>query len=214
MRARHCTAPCHVPLLFALAALLLAGSPPVAAAAGAKFNRKVNVGDRAPGWSSLTGVDGKQHSLKDYADAKLLVVVFTCNHCPVAKSYEERLKTLTEKQKDSGVAVVAISPSIFPADSLEKMKERAAEQKYNFDYLSDASQQVGQAWGARVTPQVFLLDAERKVLYMGAIDDSMYTDRVKEHYLADAITAALAGKSPEITETRPFGCPIEYEDAE
>ena len=196
----------------ALCGLLLGLCLSGGTATAAKFNRKVDTGDAAPAWTDLAGVDGKSHSLKDYAESKLLVVVFTCNHCPVAKAYEARLKALAAKYPARQLRVVAISPSIFPADSLDKMKERAAAEKFNFDYLCDATQQVGLAWGARATPQVFLLNQQRKIVYMGAIDDSMYPDRVKENYLADAITAALAGKEPEIAETRPFGCPIEYDD--
>lgn len=178
----------------------------------AKFNRVLDIGSKAPEWKNLEGVDGKRHGLESHKQAKAVVVVFTCNHCPVAKSYEQRLIEFTKKYAKKQVEVVAISVSLYEADQLDRMKERAEEKKYNFAYLHDPSQKIGQAYGVMRTPTVFLLDGERKVAYMGAFDDSMYEDKVTESYLTDGIDAVLAGRSPEVTETKSSGCPVAYED--
>ncbi|MFN0197521.1 MAG: thioredoxin family protein [Planctomycetaceae bacterium] len=183
----------------------------VTSAEKSKFNRRVNIGDAAPDWRDLKGVDDQMHSLSDYADDKILVLMFTCNHCPVAKSYEARVKSLVDEYAEQGVKIVAISCSKFPADSLEKMKNRAESEKFNFDYVQDLSQQTGLIYGASVTPQIFVLDEQRHIAYMGAIDDNMQVAKVKHHYLKDALDALLAGTPLEITETKPKGCEIEYE---
>ncbi len=184
---------------------------PAGPAESAKFNRVVDIGDKAPGWKNLIGVDGKKHSLADHKQAKAVVVVFTCNHCPVAKAYEKRLLELVEKNRRKKVQLVAISISQFEADNLEAMKKRASEKKYSFPYLQDTSQKTGKDWGALCTPHVFLLNSKRRIAYMGKIDDSLYEDQVTEHFLQDAIDAVLAGKGPEVEETKPIGCPIDYE---
>jgi peroxiredoxin len=191
-----------------VAGLALAASQPTSAA---KFNRVLDIGSKAPEWKDLQGVDGKKHGLAELKKAKAVVVVFTCNHCPVAKSYEKRLMELTKKYEEKGVKVVAISVSLYEADLMGEMKKRAEEKKYNFAYLHDPSQKIGEAYGVLRTPTVFLLDQNRKVAYMGAFDDDMYEERVTESYLKDGIDAVLAGKSPEVTETKSSGCPIAYE---
>lgn len=176
----------------------------------AKFNRKVSVGDAAPDWKMLQGVDGKNHSRGDESNAKLLVVLFICNHCPTAKEYDARLIRFVKTFAKRGVRVVAISSSRFPADRFEKMKEHAKRRGFSFPYLHDPSQNVGRNFGVTHTPQVFVLDSQRKIAYMGAIDDNIDARKVEEHYLTDAITALLAGKEPEETETRQFGCELKY----
>jgi peroxiredoxin len=177
-----------------------------------KFNTVLNVGDKAPGWSGAIGIDDKQHSFNDYKD-KVVVMVFTCNKCPVAVAYEDRLVALQKEYKDKGVQFVAINVNEAEADSLPKMKERAEEKGFNFPYLYDASQASARAYGATVTPHVFVLDQDRKITYMGAVDDSQQPDKVTKQYLRDAINAALAGTSPEVTETKQFGCGIQYKRA-
>lgn len=176
----------------------------------AKFNRQVDVGDAAPVWKTLKGVDGKLHSLNDYRRPKLLVVVFICNHCPTAKQYDSRLIQFVKQYRSKGVQLVAISSSKFPADRFEKMKEHAKTRGFNFPYLHDPTQTVGKSYGVTHTPQVFLLDTQRKIAYMGAIDDNADPRKVEERYLLDAVNALLAGKEPDITETRQFGCELEY----
>ncbi|MBN2581168.1 MAG: thioredoxin family protein [Pirellulales bacterium] len=182
--------------------LLLAAAP---RATGMK------VGDAAPGWSGIIGVDGKKHALADYRKAKLVVLVFTCNHCPVAQSYQDRLIALQKEYGKKGVQVVAVNVNKAPRDALEKMKERAREKKYNFPYLFDPTQKIARDYGAKVTPHAFLLDRDRKIAYRGSIDDDKDAKKVKEHSLKNAIDALLAGKRPPKTETRPFGCGIKYE---
>lgn len=188
--------------------LVLAASHSTSAA---KFNRELDIGSKAPEWKDLEGVDGKKHGLAGLKKAKAVVVVFTCNHCPVAKSYEKRLIELTKKYEEQGVRVVAISVSLYEADRLDEMKKRAKEKKYNFTYLHDPSQKIGEAYGVLRTPTVFLLDKDRKVAYMGAFDDDMYEERVTESYLKDGLVAVLSGKAPEVTETKSTGCPVAYE---
>lgn len=179
-------------------------------AQAAKFNRKVDVGKPAPGWKNLAGVDGRKHSLGDYKNAKVLVIAFMCNQCEVSQIYEERFRRLAKEFKPQGVAFVGISCSLLPPDRLDKMIARANERKFNFDYLTDPSQQVGKDYGATVTPQMFVLDQSRNIAYMGRFDDSMYTEDVHRRFVEDAVRALLAGKRPDPNETRASGCGIEY----
>jgi peroxiredoxin len=197
-------------VLATLAALVNANESALAAGKS-KFNNVLAIGDKAPEWENLPGVDGKPHSLADCRDAKAVVIVFTCNHCPVAKMHEDRLIGLTRKyEKD--VQVVAISVSRNAADGLDKMKIRAAEKKYPFPYLYDQSQKTGRSYGATATPQFFLLDGDRKIAYMGAFDDStLEPDKAQKHYLVDALKAVLDGKDPRVRESLQRGCAIEYE---
>lgn len=185
----------------------------VSAQAG-KFNRVLSIGDAAPEWVELPGVDDQKHSLAEYADAKLLVLVFTCNHCPVATAYQQRLMACQKDFQDRGVQIVAISCSSENTDNLPAMKQRASDEGYNFPYLHDADQRVGRAYGALKTPTVFLLDRSRAIAYMGAIDDHWAdADKAGKNYLRDAIEALLAGEKPSTTETRPQGCEIRFKPA-
>ncbi|MEO1997072.1 MAG: thioredoxin family protein, partial [Planctomycetaceae bacterium] len=182
---------------------------PDAGAAG-KFNRVLSVGDSAPQWAALPAVDGTRKALKDYAHARLVLVVFTCNHCPVAQAYEQRMIALARRFNNRELQLVAISCSLLKSDNLQNMKRRARERKYPFDYLYDASQGAGHAYGATVTPHVFLLDRKRRVVYMGAFDDNLVPGQVEEHYVIDAVEAARKGMRPDVVESRQKGCPIEY----
>jgi len=170
----------------------------------------VEIGNAAPSWKGLDGVDGKKHGLDDYKDAKVLVVAFTCNSCPVAKAYEDRFISFVKDYKEKGVAFVAINCNNIPADRLDKMKERAEKKGSHFDYVYDPSQKSGRAYGATVTPHLFVLDKNRRIAYMGAFDNNMAPSKVENHYVRDAVEALLAGKQPEISETRQFGCGIKY----
>jgi peroxiredoxin len=140
-----------------------------------------------------------------------VAVVFTCNSCPIAVDYEERLKQLVEDYQDAGVTLVAINVNNVERDRLPAMKERAEQQGFNFAYIYDPSQQIARDYAATVTPHVFLLDGERKVVYMGAIDDSRNPENVTKHHLRDAIDAVLAGEKPAVDTTKQFGCAIIYE---
>jgi peroxiredoxin len=184
---------------------------------------ELKIGDRAPDFD-LPGVDDKHHSLKDVADAKLLLVVFTCNHCPTAQAYESRIIQLDADYKDKGVALVAISPNDDKAlrldelgytdlgDSFDAMKLRAKERGYKFPYLYDgATQKTALACGVTATPQVFLFDAERKLRYVGRIDDSD-VKKVTRHDARNAIDALLAGKQVPVERTRNFGCSTKWSE--
>ncbi len=175
-----------------------------------KFNRQLDVGDEAPVWTNLPGTDGKSHSLKDYEKSPVVVVAFIANHCPMATAYLPRWKRLVADFEDKGVTFVAISSSRFPADSLEHMKTHIKKHRFTFDYLHDGSQKIGRAYGVFRTPTFFVLDAERHVRYMGAFDNNQESDRVEHHYLRDAVQSVLGKRDPEVTETLPFGCEIEY----
>lgn len=172
---------------------------------------EIKVGTKAPDWSGIIGIDDKEHAMADYAKAKLVVLVFTCNHCPVAVAYEDRLVALQKDYKDKGVQVVAVNVNNLPEDRLDRMKVRAKEKGFNFPYIYDSSQKIGHDYGAAVTPHVFVLDQERKVAYVGAIDDNMKVKEVKQHYLREALDALLEGKAPPVAHTKAFGCSIKYE---
>jgi peroxiredoxin len=189
-------------------ACLVAGLP---AALAASSESGVKIGADAPAWAELEGIDGKMHALADVKDAKAVLVVFTCNHCPVAKAYEDRLVELYKDYHGQGVEIVAINVNNGESDKLPAMKERAKEKGFEFAYLYDPSQKIGRAFGATVTPHVFVLDGARKVAYMGAIDDNMKADKATKHYVRDALDAILASGSVTTTETKPAGCGIQYE---
>lgn len=194
-----------------MALATLVTSAAVANADDAAAHHGVEIGQQGPAFNGLEGVDGKTHSLDEYADAKLVVLVFTCNHCPVAQAYQDRLIELAEDYQGKGVQVVAINVNNMEADKLPAMKERAAEKGFNFPYLYDPSQEIGREYGATVTPHVFVLDQNRKVAYMGSVDDNQNPDNVTQHYLRDALDALLAGQTPETTSTKQFGCGIKYD---
>lgn len=202
------------PLLAGLALALLCFGVIAAtglAAGKSKFNKVLAVGDAAPEWMELPGIDDKSHSLADWKEAKLLVVVFTSNICPISRIYEERLLALAKKFAEKKVQVVAINVGRNEADGLANMKRRAETAHYPFPYLRDESQKTGKAYGATNTPHFFLLDADRKIAYMGAFDDNLNADKVEKRYLNDAIEALLSGQAPPVKESLQQGCPIEYE---
>lgn len=200
---------------FAAAALALAlGLALVTNAQAGKFNKKVSIGDTAPTFSNLPGTDDKNHSLADLKGKEVVVLVVTCNHCPVAVAYEDRIVALTKKyasSPESKVAVVAINVNNLPADKLDKMKIRAKSKGFNFAYLYDETQEIGRSLGATVTPEFFVLDKNRKIVYMGALDDSQNAGKVTKKYVEDAVDATLEGKKISTTETRARGCSVKYE---
>jgi peroxiredoxin len=159
----------------------------------------------------LPGVDGRQHSLGDYEDRPALAVVWSCNHCPYVQAWEGRMIALQREFGDRGFGLVAISSNdadAYPEDSFDAMQARAEELGFNFDYLYDEDQSVLNAYGAERTPEVFLFDGERRLVYHGAIDDSREEDEVSERYLRDAIEAVLAGEPPSVDETPAVGCTV------
>ncbi len=176
-----------------------------------EFTETLSPGDAAPAWKNLPGIDGQRHSLADL-DAEVVVVVFTCNSCPVAADYEDRIIAMAKKYggADGKAAFVAINVNRIPEDSLPKMKERAEQRGFPFPYLFDESQNIAKAYGAAFTPEFFVLDKNRRVAYMGGMDDSSDPKRVKTRYLEPAIQAVLAGEKPETAETVARGCRIRY----
>jgi peroxiredoxin len=190
--------------------------------AATKKAKTLEIGVKAPDFN-LPGVDGKNYKLSSFNKADILVVIFTCNHCPTAQAYEERMKKLAADYKNKGVAVVAISPNDPKAvrldelgysdvsDSFEEMKFRAKDKKFNFPYLYDGDKQrVSRAYGPVSTPHVFIFDKERKLRYVGRIDDSEKPKRVKSRDASNAIEALLSGKEVPVKKTRTFGCSIKW----
>ncbi|MBM3878800.1 MAG: redoxin domain-containing protein [Verrucomicrobia bacterium] len=181
------------------------------------------LGAPAPDFS-LPGVDGRTYALKDFAAAKVLALVFTCNHCPTAQYYEERIKQIVTDYQPKGVALVAISPNDPDAvrpdelgytdlgDSLADMKIRAQARQFNFPYLYGGGEHeaVSLAYGPQVTPHAFVFDAARRLRYVGRIDDSEREAYVRVRDLRNALDALLAGEEPAVKETRVVGCSTKW----
>jgi len=181
------------------------------------------IGASAPNFA-LPGVDGKIHRLADYAQAKVLVIIFTCNHCPTAQAYEGRIKKLVTDYKDQGVTIVAISPNDPLAvrldelgytdvgDSFDDMKIRVKDKQWNLPYLYDGeNQKVSKAYGPMTTPHVFVFDAQRKLRFAGRIDNNeRQPEKVTSHDTRDAIEALLQGEAVPVETTRTFGCSIKW----
>ena len=168
-------------------------------------------GDKATDFK-LKSVDGKMYSMSDYKDAKGFIVVFTCNHCPFAVKYEDRVIELAKKYKPKGYVLLAINPNdpaAQPDDSFDKMKVRAKEKGFNFPYLFDEGQKIYPQYGATKTPHAFLLDKNLIVKYIGSIDDNVEdASAVKEKFLENAIAALEKGQEPSPASTKAIGCSI------
>ncbi|MEW4490398.1 thioredoxin family protein [Thalassoglobus sp. JC818] len=177
-----------------------------------EFNEVKSYLDPAPEWESLPNANGDPLAFSDFKDANVLVVAFTCNSCPYAVDYEDRLIHLTEhyKASDKNVQVVAINVNLVDADLLDAMKVRAKEKSFPFPYLFDETQQIARAYGASRTPEFFVLNKDRQIVYMGAFDDDTNADQTSKHYVKDAIEAALKGDRQEVVETVPIGCSIRF----
>jgi peroxiredoxin len=180
------------------------------------------LGTPAPDFA-LPGTDGQIHRLSDYASSPILVVVFTCNHCPIAQMFEQRIEKLAVDYKDRGVAVVAIQPndpkalrideldSSDTSDSLAEMKIRVQYKHLTYPYLYDGdTQQVARAYGPQATPHVFIFDQTRHLRYEGRIDDSYRTELVKTHDARNAIDALLAHKEVAVKHTGAMGCSTKW----
>ena len=209
----------HRTLVLAAGLLGMAIACPPALAAGS-----LEIGAAAPDFS-LPGVDGKTYTLESFRDAEVLVVIFTCNHCPTSQAYEDRIKQLAADYKDKKVALVAISPNDPEAvrpdelgysdlgDSLEDMKVRARDNAFNFPYLYDGeTQKASRAYGPVATPHVFVFDKARKLRYAGRIDSSERPDKVTTRETRDAIEALLAGRAVLVETTKAFGCSTKWSD--
>lgn len=177
-------------------------------------NAGIKPGDDALEFS-LKNVDGTSVSLSDYSNQKGVIVVFTCNPCPYANAYEQRIIALHNKYADKGYPVVAINPNdeeLSPEDTFAKMKEKAEKEEYPFPYLKDETQEVYKAYGATNTPHIYLLENEGgtfKVAYVGAIDNNaMDESSVTTKYVENAIAALLSGTFPSPSSTKAIGCGI------
>lgn len=191
--------------LFAIALLLISTSV---------FSQGYQVGDKATDFT-LKNIDDQMVSLSDYKEAKGFIVVFTCNHCPYAVKYEDRIIALDKQFKAKGFPVIAINPNdpvVVPEDSFEEMKKRALEKGFTFPYLFDAGQKVYPQYGATKTPHIFILAKEKKdliVKYIGAIDDNYKNaDDVKIKYVENVVNNLLLGNEITVTHTKAIGCSI------
>ena len=173
----------------------------------------LHAGDPAPEFS-LPGVDGRTWSLKDFADARVLVVVFWCNHCPYVQAWEGRTIDLGRRFADRGVRFVLVNANNdveYPEDRFDRMVARAKEKGYPFPYLRDESQSVARKYGARVTPHAMVFDAGRRLRYQGRIDDQYdHPEAVRARYLQDAIEAVLAGRAVSPAERPVLGCSVKW----
>jgi peroxiredoxin len=170
---------------------------------------KFGIGSPAPKFTNLPGVDGKDHSLAEYKK-DVLVVCITCNHCPVAVAYEDRLVKFAKKFGDK-IDFLAINVNNGDADKLDKMKIRAEQKGFTFPYLYDATQKVGHALSAHVTPEFYVFNKARKLVYWGSMDNSQNEAKVSKTFLDDAVTSVLSGQTPTHVTTKAFGCSVKYD---
>lgn len=172
--------------------------------------RPLALGEEIPGFS-LPATDETTYTLESFAASPYLTIIFLANHCPYVGAWEDRIIALAQEYADRDVAFAAISSSDvrkFPADSPEKMRQRAEDRGYPFPYLYDADQSAARAFGATRTPEVFLFDHDRRLRYHGAVDSDWEEGADIEQYLREALDALLAGKSPALPETPPVGCSL------
>ncbi|MDO8550735.1 MAG: thioredoxin family protein [Ignavibacteria bacterium] len=173
----------------------------------------LKIGSTAPDFD-LPAVDGNNYSLYSFKDSAELVVIFSCNHCPYVQAYEDRIIDLQKEYKDKGVSVVAINSNDitnYPDDSFDHMVNRAKQKGFNFPYLRDEEQIAASAYGATHTPEVFLFNKERKLVYTGKIDDNWQEpEKVRNQYLKNAIDELLKGKEISVPETYSIGCTIKW----
>ena len=170
------------------------------------------LGSRAPEFD-LPGVDGGRHSLSSFGGSSVLVVMFSCNHCPYVKDYEDRMVGIQKDYASKGVQLVAINSNdakAYPEDDFPEMVKRAKAKGFNFPYLRDESQEVVEAYGGVCTPHVFAFDGGRVLRYRGRIDDSRDASKVTSHDLRNALDDMLAGRPVRVPDTRPFGCSIKW----
>jgi glutathione peroxidase-family protein len=196
-------------MVLSLAVLALVASPAFAG----RYNKAVSVGEKAPVFSGIPATtkagDDTSLTLSDLKN-DVVVVVFLGNHCPVVQAYEDRLIDFTNDYKGKNVKVVGFCVNDMDSDRLPAIKNYMKEKGSNYVYGYDESQAIGHAYGNTNTPQFFVLDKDRVIKYMGAMDDSMDESKVKKTYLRDAVDAILKGESPEISETQPKGCNVKY----
>jgi peroxiredoxin len=175
--------------------------------------KTLQIGSVIPDFS-LPSIDGITYSLNSFKDKKALSIIFSCNHCPYVQAYENRIIAIQKDYADKGVAVVAVNSNDavkYPEDSFEEMKKRAKLKKFNFIYLRDEHQSVARSFDATHTPEIFLVDKERKLVYHGKIDDNWQEEqKVKTKYLRNALNELLSGMEISVPETYSIGCTIKW----
>jgi peroxiredoxin len=174
--------------------------------------KTLELGESAPDFD-LPGVDGRRYSLGSFSDKPILAVVFSCNHCPYVRAYENRMVSIQRDHAPNGVQFVAINSNdekSYPEDSFPEMVKRAKDKGFNFPYLRDESQDVVEAYGGLCTPHVFVFDKDRVLRYRGRIDDSREEAKVTTHDLRNALEDLSAGKDVRVPDTKPFGCSIKW----
>jgi peroxiredoxin len=171
---------------------------------GSAMANDLKIGDAAPAFVA-TGVDGKEYSLEQISkDSEVVVVAFTCNQCPVAVAYEDRFIEFNETYKDKKVTFIAINCNS-RTENLDAMKQRAEEKGFNFIYAFDESGKTATNYGAKVTPELFVIK-DGKLAYHGSFDDKQ--KEPTKNYISTAVDSLLNGKTPEVSETKAFGCGI------
>jgi len=177
--------------------------------------KTLKIGSQMPEFS-LTGTDDQIHNSDDFKGQRALLVVFSCNHCPYVQAYEDRIKEIQSDFGDNGLSVIAINSNEdrkYPEDSYDNMKKRAVEKEFNFLYLHDEDQSVAKVFDAAHTPELFLFDNKRKLVYHGKIDDNWKEpEKVKNIYLRNAIEELFAGKEISVPETFSIGCTIKWKN--
>ena len=174
----------------------------------------LKMGSVGPGFKGLPGTDGLIYDLESFKGGKAVVLSFTCNHCPYAQAYEDRLVELQKHFDEEGVQFVLVNSNDtanYPDDSFENMKKRAEEKSYSFPYCHDETQKVAKSYGALCTPHCFVFDHGRVLKYKGRVDDHWQDpSAVTEHNLRDAIAAILKGEEPPAHEVNAIGCSIKW----
>jgi peroxiredoxin len=173
----------------------------------------IQIGDHAPEFEGLLGVDGRRYGLSTFADKPILVLIFGSNRCPTVKAYEGRLRRLAEDYDRAGVQLVAINsndPHLYPEERYERMVDFARESGYAFPYLLDDEQRTARAYGVTRTFHLFVLDSDRRVRYHGRFDDSRLPARVTTNDLRNALDDIIADRPVRVPFTRPFGCSLDY----
>ncbi len=176
-------------------------------------SQMLEIGQNAPPFKDLLGADGKRYSLAGFSEKPILVVIFTCNHCPYSKAYEDRMVAIQRDYASKGVQLVAINSNddkSYPEDSYPEMVKRAREKRFNFPYLRDETQSVVEEYGGICTPHVFAFDGGRILRYRGRIDDSRDPSRVTSQDLRNALDDLLSGSGVRVPDTKPFGCSIKW----
>jgi len=195
-------------MVLTLAGLALIASPAFAG----KYNKVVSVGDKAPTFSGIPAAQSGQYTSLSLPDIKedVVVLVFLANHCPVVGMYDDRIIDFVNDYKGKNVKLVAVAVAKQEDDKLPAIKDYAQRKGIKYTYGYDETQEIGRAYGATNTPHFFVLDKERKIQYIGKMDDNGTESKVTKNYLREAVDALLAGKTPEMSETRPMGCGISY----